>query len=99
MNAQFMTLTQAAQASGLHQETIRRAINDGHLTAYKMGGTFVVFPDDLTAYHNLRPALEQRRIAAISAARKRQRARGKPAPQPRKTAADLLSYARKRADN
>lgn len=46
---------EASAVSGLGQTTLREAINDGSLIAYKHGRLTKILPDDLIAYLKARP--------------------------------------------
>lgn len=76
--AKTLTLDQVASQLGVHYQTVYRWVRAGKLEAVKVGGTYVVKPDDLETFLALRDApvkppppssdrLERQRVAMLQA--------------------------------
>lgn len=54
LEIQFFSLDEVARATRLHEDTIRRAVTDGELAAYKLRGQLRIRDRDLDAWINTR---------------------------------------------
>ncbi|MBT2718059.1 helix-turn-helix domain-containing protein [Bacillus sp. ISL-57] len=50
MESKYLTVEQVAKDLGLTEKTVRKYINDGELTAYKLGTSWKIAPSDVEEF-------------------------------------------------